>query len=105
MYCALASHMVKSIRLPFKADRENQDFLDVPLLKQLQRHILSHVPNAKITFLMPNSDDKDESTKAKKPTPNPDTSLSHKQARQHDRDRTANWRAEQEVRSATTKSS
>ena len=41
----------------------------LPLLKQLQQHILSHVPNAKIVFLTPNSDDEDESTEAKSPVP------------------------------------
>ncbi|KAF7967612.1 hypothetical protein HWV62_33661 [Athelia sp. TMB] len=64
-----------------------------PLLKQLQRHILAHIPSAKIestrfrsipfqkpTSKLPTSDDEDASSKPPAP-------------RQHDRDRMAAWRA------------
>ncbi|KIM73678.1 hypothetical protein PILCRDRAFT_722317 [Piloderma croceum F 1598] len=76
-----------------------------PLLKQLHRHILSHVPFAKIestrfrsipfqnpTSKLPTSDDEETPSKTSKTV----VETSNKQARQHDRDRTATWRADQE---------
>jgi nucleolar protein 12 len=68
-----------------------------PLLKQLQRHILSQIPTAKIestrfrsipfqtpTSKLPTSDDEETPSKTKPQTP--------KQGRAHDRERTSTWR-------------
>ncbi|KAH8104758.1 hypothetical protein BXZ70DRAFT_614196 [Cristinia sonorae] len=76
-----------------------------PLLKQLKKHITSHVPSAKIESvrlrsiafqkptapLNPSETDSPASGKGKGKEGDP----SHSEGRQHDRDRAASWRAKQ----------
>ncbi|KAF9465356.1 hypothetical protein BDZ94DRAFT_1254353 [Collybia nuda] len=74
-----------------------------PLLKRLQRHILAQLPSAKIestrfrsipfqapTSKLPASDDEEDTSKPKTPTP-------AKQARAHDRERASTWRDRKEA--------
>ncbi|RDB14824.1 Nucleolar protein 12 [Hypsizygus marmoreus] len=79
-----------------------------PLLKQLQKHILSQVPSAKIestrfrsvAFQAPTSklpDDDTETNQGKAPSKTPAVTPAKTAARAHDLDRTSTWRSRQDA--------